>query len=130
MKNLGTVTNPLDIARLEDAGSGPQGFQGFQGFQGHQGFQGVAGLQGLQGLQGFQGNQGITGLQGLTNSDWATVSASKYTAAPPSTSTLTMSDTNDFVVGSAVGYTIGGTTYYGTVTAITPIRYLPLRVRR
>jgi hypothetical protein len=49
---------------------------------------------------------------------WTTVSATKYTATPASTSTVTFSDTSDIAVGRAVRYTYGGTTYYGVITAV------------
>jgi len=52
-------------------------------------------------------------------SDWTLMATSKYTAEPASTSTITMSDTSDMVVGRAIKYAYGGTTYYGMVTAIT-----------
>jgi hypothetical protein len=50
---------------------------------------------------------------------WSEVNSSKYTATPPSTSTITMSDTTDFEIGYPVKYTYGGQTYYGVVTAIS-----------
>jgi hypothetical protein len=50
---------------------------------------------------------------------WRTVTASKYTATPASTSTIAMSDTSDFQVGYPVKYTYGGTAYYGMVTTVT-----------
>lgn len=54
-----------------------------------------------------------------TNPQWTTVSATKYTALPASTSTLTFSNTSDLAVGRPVRYTYGGTTYYGIITAIS-----------
>lgn len=50
---------------------------------------------------------------------WNTISASKYTATPADTDTLTMSDTSDMVVGLPLKYTYGGTAYYGIVKSIT-----------
>ncbi len=49
---------------------------------------------------------------------WSLVAGSKYTATPASTSTITMSDTSDFTVGTPVKYVYNGSTYYGIVTAI------------
>lgn len=54
-----------------------------------------------------------------TDPQWTTVSASKYTATPASTSTVTFSDTSDLAVGRPVRYTYNGTTYYGIITAIS-----------
>ena len=53
-----------------------------------------------------------------TNPQWTTISATKYTAAPASTSTVTFSDTTDLAVGRPVRYTYNGTTYYGIITAV------------
>jgi hypothetical protein len=53
-----------------------------------------------------------------TDPQWTTVSATKYTATPASTSGLTFTDTSDVFVGRAVRYTYGGTTYYGIITAV------------
>jgi hypothetical protein len=50
---------------------------------------------------------------------WTEVGASKYTATPASTSTITMSDTSDFLVGYPVRYQYSGSTYYGIVTAVS-----------
>lgn len=50
---------------------------------------------------------------------WTTISATKYTALPASTSTITFSDTSDVAVGRPVKYTYGGTTYYGIITAVS-----------
>lgn len=50
---------------------------------------------------------------------WNTISATKYTAAPTSTSTVTFSDTSDIAVGKPVRYTYNGTTYYGIITAVS-----------
>jgi hypothetical protein len=50
---------------------------------------------------------------------WETISATKYTTTPASTSTVTFSDTSDLAVGRAVRYAYGGTTYYGIITAIS-----------
>ena len=54
-----------------------------------------------------------------TDAPWKTIATSKYTATPPSTSTISMSDTSDFAVGYPVKYTYGGTAYYGMVTTVT-----------
>jgi hypothetical protein len=54
----------------------------------------------------------------LTISRWYLVATSKYTAAPASTSQLTMSDTSDMRIGGPLRYDIGGTTYYGVITAL------------
>jgi hypothetical protein len=56
---------------------------------------------------------------------WKEIPIAKYThdtdqTTPASTSTITMTDTTDFVIGSPVKYTYGGNTYYGIVTAISP----------
>lgn len=67
-----------------------------------------------------------TTLQDITNyvaatieqQPWTEVGASKYTTTPASTSTLTMTDTSDVVVGYPVRYQISGTFYYGVVTAV------------
>lgn len=53
-----------------------------------------------------------------TDPEWTTISGTKYTATPASTSTITFSDTSDLAVGRPVRYTYGGTTYYGIITAI------------
>jgi len=53
-----------------------------------------------------------------TNPEWTTISATKYTATPASTSTVTFSDTSGLAVGRPVRYTYGGTTYYGIITAL------------
>lgn len=49
---------------------------------------------------------------------WTTISATKYTTTPASTSSVTFSDTSDLAVGRPVRYTYGGTTYYGIITAV------------
>lgn len=49
---------------------------------------------------------------------WTTIAASKYTATPASTSTITMSDTSDLAVGLPVRYTYNNLAYYGIVTSI------------
>ena len=49
---------------------------------------------------------------------WTTISATKYTTTPASTSTVTFSDTSNLAVGKPVRYTYGGTTYYGIITAV------------
>lgn len=54
-----------------------------------------------------------------TDPSWTTISATKYTATPASTSTIPCSDTSDFAVGKALKYAYNGTTYYGIVTAIS-----------
>lgn len=53
-----------------------------------------------------------------TDPEWTTISGTKYTATPASTSTVTFSDTSDLAVGKPVRYTYGGTTYYGIITAV------------
>jgi hypothetical protein len=50
---------------------------------------------------------------------WKLIAATKYTALPPSTSTLTMSDTSDISIGDPVKFTWGGLTYYAAVTAVS-----------
>jgi len=50
---------------------------------------------------------------------WQPVASSKYTALPPTTSTLTMSDTGDMAIGLPLKYAYGGTTYYGIITAVS-----------
>jgi hypothetical protein len=51
---------------------------------------------------------------------WKLVTAANYTAAPASTSTITMlvDMTTSIKVGMSLKYTIGGTVYYGMVSAI------------
>lgn len=58
-------------------------------------------------------------IEAATTPQWTTVSATKYTTTPASTSTVTFSDTSDLAVGRPVRYTYNGTTYYGIITAIT-----------
>ena len=53
-----------------------------------------------------------------TDPEWTTISGTKYTATPASTSTVTFSDTSDLAIGKPVRYTYGGTTYYGIITAV------------
>ena len=50
---------------------------------------------------------------------WEEIGGAKYTDTPSSTSVLLMSDTSDMAVGLPLKYTIGGTSYYGIVTAIS-----------
>ena len=50
---------------------------------------------------------------------WTDVSSSKWTATPTDTDTLAMSDTSDISRGFPIRYTIGGTVYYGQVSAVT-----------
>ena len=50
---------------------------------------------------------------------WSEVTSSKYTLTPPTTSTITMTDTSDFAIGYPVKWTQAGDTYYGVVTAIS-----------
>jgi len=54
-----------------------------------------------------------------TEPSWTTVSGTKYTATPASTSSVTFSDTSDLAVGRPVRYTYNGTTYYGIITAVS-----------
>lgn len=54
-----------------------------------------------------------------TEPSWTTISGTKYTATPASTSTVTFSDTSDLAVGRPVRYTYNGTTYYGIITAVS-----------
>jgi hypothetical protein len=54
-----------------------------------------------------------------TEPSWTTISGTKYTATPASTSTVTFSDTGDLAVGRPVRYTYNGTTYYGIITAVS-----------
>ncbi len=49
---------------------------------------------------------------------WTSVSATKYTPTPASTSSVTFNDTTDLAVGKPVRYTYNGTTYYGIVSSI------------
>ncbi len=49
---------------------------------------------------------------------WTSVSATKYTPTPASTSSVTFTDTTDIEVGKPVRYTYNGTTYYGIVSSI------------
>ena len=62
---------------------------------------------------------GPTGPTGPTYSIWT--QETNFTATPASTSTLTMTSdvTGTIKVGFGLKYTIGGTVYYGVVTAIT-----------
>jgi len=53
-----------------------------------------------------------------TSPSWTTVSATKYTPTPASTSSVTFSDTTDLAVGKPVRYTYSGTTYYGIISSI------------
>lgn len=53
-----------------------------------------------------------------TDPEWTTISGTKFTSTPASTSTVTFSDTSDLAVGKPVRYTYGGTTYYGIITAV------------
>ncbi len=50
--------------------------------------------------------------------DWSLVAAANYTATPLDTDALAMSDTGKMKVGLPIKYTIGGTTYYGVVSAV------------
>ena len=53
-------------------------------------------------------------------SRWEAVSTSSYTATPPSTSTITMSDPSRFQIGYPVKFTdSGGGPYYAIVTALS-----------
>jgi hypothetical protein len=54
------------------------------------------------------------------STDWSLVPAANYTTAPASTSTLTMGVdmTGTIKAGMGLKYTIGGTVYYGMVSAI------------
>lgn len=56
-----------------------------------------------------------------TGEHWIPVASTSFTAAPASTSTLTMGAdlTASIKVGMSLRYTIGGTVYYGMVSAIT-----------
>lgn len=54
-----------------------------------------------------------------TDAPWKTVTASKYTAVPASTSTITMSDSAEFKEGYPVRWTNSDGTYYGIVTTVT-----------
>ena len=58
-------------------------------------------------------------IDATTEPQWTTVSATKYTVTPASTSTVTFSDTSDLTVGRPVRYTYNGTTYYGIITALS-----------
>ncbi|MCK5127537.1 MAG: LamG domain-containing protein [candidate division Zixibacteria bacterium] len=53
------------------------------------------------------------------NDPWYTIVTGNYTATPASTSTITMSETEDFAIGKGVRYTDGSGTFYAIVTAIT-----------
>ena len=50
---------------------------------------------------------------------WREIETDRYTAAPASTSQLTMSNTSDVAIGLPVKYTISSVTYYGIVTALS-----------
>jgi len=50
---------------------------------------------------------------------WTLVGSSKYTATPPTTSTLTMSDTSDMAIGKPIRFTQSATNYYAIVTALS-----------
>lgn len=50
--------------------------------------------------------------------DWQTLAASKYTATPASTSSITMSDTSDLKVGMALRYSDSGGPFYAIIDAI------------
>lgn len=123
---VGNTFTPATAGPIVQGSQGPQGWQGPQGLQGNQGLAGV-GSQGPQGNQGFQsvagsqGNQGWQGFQGSGTADlgWVEINASHYTATPASTSTLTMvvDDTATLLAGLPLRYTIGGTVYYGQITA-------------
>jgi len=49
---------------------------------------------------------------------WTTVSATKYTTTPASTSSITFNDTTDIAVGDPVRYAYNGSTYYGIVSSL------------
>ncbi len=49
---------------------------------------------------------------------WTSVSATKYTPTPASTSSVTFNDTTDLAVGKPVRYAYNGTTYYGIISSI------------
>jgi hypothetical protein len=52
---------------------------------------------------------------------WREVSTSKFTTTPYSTSVLTfLGTTSDFKAGLPVKWSVGGLTYYGIVTAVSP----------
>lgn len=50
---------------------------------------------------------------------WLAVATSKYTAAPASSSTITMSNTSDMYVGAPLRYSDSGGPWYAVVTAVT-----------
>jgi len=71
---------------------------------------------------------GDSDTQNLTNKTingivpgWMLIPAANYTSTPASTSTITMGVdyTATVSVGSPIKYTIGGTTYYGQISALT-----------
>jgi hypothetical protein len=68
---------------------------------------------------GTPGSVGATGAAGASASQWT--AETNFTATPASTSTLTMTAdvTTIIKIGFGLRYTIGGTIYYGMVTAIT-----------
>jgi hypothetical protein len=54
-----------------------------------------------------------------TTSGWAEISTDSYTATPPGTSGISMSDTSDMAVGLPLKYTYSAVDYYGIITAVT-----------
>ncbi len=54
-----------------------------------------------------------------TDGEWTNIPTSRFTALPPSSSTLTMSDTTGLAVGLPVRYTWDSTVYYGIITAVS-----------
>ena len=115
-----TVTGPTGGTGPTGADStvtGPTGSTGPTGAQGAT----VTGPTGDTGPTGAQGATvtGPTGPTGPAYSIWT--QETNFTATPASTSTLTMTSdvTGTIKVGFGLKYTIGGTVYYGVVTAIT-----------
>lgn len=55
----------------------------------------------------------------ISVSGWNTIGASKYTATPASTSTITVSDTSNMAVGMGVKYSDSGGPFYAVITAVS-----------
>lgn len=63
---------------------------------------------------------GNTALQGsFLMLGWTSISSTKFTATPSSTSVLLMSDTSDIEVGYAIAFADGNGHHFGIVTAVT-----------
>lgn len=63
---------------------------------------------------------GNTALQGsFLMLGWTSISSTKFTATPSSTSVLLMSDTSDIEIGYAIAFADGNGHHFGIVTAVT-----------